>query len=88
MLQRTMADMHAPSIRYSLVVPIFNEEEVLPLLMARLTDLLAGLDAPAEIIFVDDVLTTGGTALAAMSTLGVAKNFTVWALASRAFGCG
>ena len=49
-----MADMHAPSIRYSLVVPIFNEEEVLPLLMARLTDLLAGLDAPAEIIFVDD----------------------------------
>ena len=41
-----------------------------------------------EVIFVDDVLTTGGTALAAMATLGLAKNFTVWALASRAFGCG
>lgn len=41
-----------------------------------------------EVIFVDDVLTTGGTALAARATLATAKNLTVWALASRAFGCG
>lgn len=53
-------------------------------------DLLLGKD----LIFVDDILTTGGTALAAQRALSVPelgispKNFTVWALASRAFGCG
>ncbi|MGH6752925.1 MAG: glycosyltransferase family 2 protein, partial [Bradyrhizobium sp.] len=40
--------------RYSLVVPIFNEEAVLPLLLHRLDQLLEKLDAPAEVIFVDD----------------------------------
>ncbi len=40
-----------------------------------------------HVIFVDDILTTGGTALAARKALGVVKNFTVWSLASRAFGC-
>ncbi len=39
---------------YSLVLPIFNEEAVIPLLLKRLDDLMAGLDAPAEVIFVDD----------------------------------
>ncbi len=49
--------MHAQSgdaIRYSIVVPIFNEEAVLPLLLRRLDALLASLDARAEIILVDD----------------------------------
>ena len=41
-------------IRYSLVLPVFNEEAVLPLLVHRLEKLVASLDAPAEIIFVDD----------------------------------
>jgi glycosyltransferase involved in cell wall biosynthesis len=41
-------------IRYSLVVPVFNEEAVLPLLIHRLDKLVAMLDAPAEIVFVDD----------------------------------
>jgi glycosyltransferase involved in cell wall biosynthesis len=41
-------------IRYSLVLPVFNEEAVLPLLMHRLDKLVASLDAPAEVIFVDD----------------------------------
>ena len=40
--------------RYSLVVPIFNEEEVLPLLMARMTALMDRLDGETEAIFVDD----------------------------------
>ncbi len=39
---------------YSLVVPIFNEEAVLPVLLHRLDDLLRRLDAAAEVIFVDD----------------------------------
>jgi polyisoprenyl-phosphate glycosyltransferase len=39
---------------YSLVVPIYNEEAVLPLLLRRLDALLDALDGPAEAIFVDD----------------------------------
>jgi dolichol-phosphate mannosyltransferase len=39
---------------YSLVLPIFNEEAVIPLLMKRLDDLMGKFDAPAEVIFVDD----------------------------------
>ena len=39
---------------YSLVVPIYNEEAVLPLLLHRLDRLLEALDGPAEVIFVDD----------------------------------
>ncbi|CDX21190.1 Uncharacterized glycosyltransferase YkcC [Mesorhizobium sp. ORS 3324] len=39
---------------YSLVIPIFNEEAVLPLLVRRITALLDSLDASAEAIFVDD----------------------------------
>ena len=39
---------------YSLVVPIFNEEAVIPVLLKRLDVLLEALDAPAEIIVVDD----------------------------------
>jgi polyisoprenyl-phosphate glycosyltransferase len=40
--------------RYSIVIPIFNEEAVLPLLLHRLDALLALLDAPTEAILVDD----------------------------------
>jgi dolichol-phosphate mannosyltransferase len=38
---------------YSLVVPIYNEEAVLPILLRRLDGLLDRLDGPAEAIFVD-----------------------------------
>jgi dolichol-phosphate mannosyltransferase len=40
--------------RYSVVIPIFNEEAVLPLLLRRLDALLDSLDAPGEAILVDD----------------------------------
>jgi len=38
----------------SLVIPVYNEEEVLPTLFARLYPVLAGLDRSCEVIFVDD----------------------------------
>ena len=49
-----MTDPRSASIRYSFVIPIFNEEAVLPLLAARMDQLLAGLDGAAEVIFIDD----------------------------------
>ena len=39
---------------YSIVVPIFNEEETLPELTRRLAALFDRLDGPAEVIYVDD----------------------------------
>lgn len=47
-----MNSEHRPE--YSIVVPIYNEEETLPELVRRLTAVLDGLDGPAETIFVDD----------------------------------
>ncbi|MEN3377334.1 MAG: polyisoprenyl-phosphate glycosyltransferase [Hyphomicrobiales bacterium] len=41
-------------ITYSMIIPVFNEEAVLPVLLRRLDQLLAGLHGPAEAIFVDD----------------------------------
>jgi dolichol-phosphate mannosyltransferase len=39
---------------FSLVLPIFNEEAVLPILLRRLDALLQAIDEPCEVIFVDD----------------------------------
>ena len=41
-------------VRYSLVIPIYNEEAVLPLLVPRIRALLDRLDGSSEAIFVDD----------------------------------
>ena len=41
-------------ISHSIVIPVFNEEAVLPVLLRRLDLLLARLHGPAEAIFVDD----------------------------------
>lgn len=48
-----MAD-NLSGIRYSIVVPIFNEAAVLPMLLRRIGTLMEQLDGPAETIFVDD----------------------------------
>ena len=45
---------NSSSIRYSLVIPVFNEEAVLPVLLRRLDQVMSKLDGPAEAIFVDD----------------------------------
>lgn len=41
-------------IQYSVVIPVFNEQAVIPLLLRRMDLLLDQFDAPAEVIFVDD----------------------------------
>lgn len=38
----------------SVVIPVYNEEEVLPELCRRLTPVLAGFDEPYEVIFIND----------------------------------
>ena len=41
-------------IRYSFVIPVFNERETLPELHRRLSAVIEGLDGEAELLFVDD----------------------------------
>ena len=41
-------------ITYSLVLPIFNEETVLPALLVRVDTFIGRLDGNVEVIFVDD----------------------------------
>jgi len=43
-----------PRPELSLVIPIYNEEEVLPQLDARVKELLVTLDLTCEVVFVDD----------------------------------
>ena len=49
-----MTGMSDQRPEYSIVLPVFNEEETLPELVRRLEDLLSRLDGPAEVILVDD----------------------------------
>ncbi len=71
-----MTTPRSASIRYSFVIPIFNEEAVLPLLVARMDLLLAGLDGAAEVIFVDDGSSDASAAwLAARTKLNPAFRF-------------
>jgi dolichol-phosphate mannosyltransferase len=51
--------------RYSIVVPLYNEQDVVAELCQRLRTAVARLHGPAEIIFVDDGSTDG--------TLGILK---------------
>jgi glycosyltransferase involved in cell wall biosynthesis len=39
---------------YSILIPVYNEEPVLPTLFPRLDALVAGLDAPCEVLLIDD----------------------------------
>jgi dolichol-phosphate mannosyltransferase len=79
--------MQAPAddrVRYSIVVPIFNEEAMLPDLLRRLDVLLnEQLDGPAEVILIDDGSTDGSSiALEAKAkldgryrTIALSRNF-------------
>ncbi len=46
--------MNGPNPRYSVVVPLYEEEAVLAQLYERLVPVLDGLDGPSEVIFVVD----------------------------------
>jgi undecaprenyl-phosphate 4-deoxy-4-formamido-L-arabinose transferase len=50
----TQTPMHAAPPRLSVVIPVYNEEAVLPLLLARLYPALDALATPYEVIFVND----------------------------------
>jgi glycosyltransferase involved in cell wall biosynthesis len=41
-------------IQYSIVVPFFNEQENIPTLYMKLTEVMDGLGGPYELVFVDD----------------------------------
>ena len=56
--------MEQATPRYSIVVPLFDEEQVVPDLVARLTSVLDALDGPWEIILVDDGSSDGTYGLA------------------------
>ncbi|MET4240085.1 glycosyltransferase family 2 protein [Bradyrhizobium sp. RT10b] len=49
------------TVSYSIIVPVFNEEAVLPILLRRLDLLLTRLNGPAEVIIVDDGSSDSGT---------------------------
>src|ERR1700761_4602847 len=42
------------SVKYSIVIPLYNEESGLPVLVERLQELIAQFDGPAEVVMVDD----------------------------------
>ena len=42
------------SVKYSIVIPIYNEQESLSALVDRLRPVLDKLDGPAEVVLVDD----------------------------------
>ena len=42
------------SVKYSIVIPLYNEESGLPTLVEQLQELMAQFDGPAEVVMVDD----------------------------------
>lgn len=45
---------HVDDVRYSFVIPVFNERPVLPDLFKRLDAMVQRLDGPAEVLMIDD----------------------------------
>jgi polyisoprenyl-phosphate glycosyltransferase len=72
-----------PHVRYSIIIPVFNEEAVIPLLVRRMDALLEKLDGPAEAIFVNDGSSDAGSVfLSALARekpgyryIGLSRNF-------------
>ncbi len=47
----------------SIVIPVHNEAQVIPALLERLNTVIAGLDLPVELVFIDDGSTDNSVAL-------------------------
>ncbi len=50
------------AVEYSFVIPVLDEEEILPELQARLVAVMDQMDGPAEVVLVDDGSTDGSFA--------------------------
>ena len=48
------AEIRLEPVKYSIVIPVYNEEESFPALVRRLREVLDQLDGPAEVVLVDD----------------------------------
>lgn len=80
--KRDTAAMQEPAV--SILIPVYNEAEVLPLCFAKLNEVLVNLDLTYELIFVDDGSNDGsGACLAAL--VAIQDNVKVISL-SRNFG--
>lgn len=72
------------SIVYSIIIPVFNEEEILNELFDRLTAVMDGIGEPYEVIFVDDG--SNDASLAILKKI-CSENKEVWIInLSRNFG--
>jgi glycosyltransferase involved in cell wall biosynthesis len=78
-----MQARRSDSILYSIVIPVYNEVEVLPSLYTRLTRVMEGLVEPYELIFVNDGSNDGSLPLLRdlrarderVKLLGLSRNF-------------
>src|ERR1700756_5190704 len=61
---RGNAEKLMDSVKYSIVIPLYNEESGLPVLVDRLQELMAQFDGPAEVVMVDDGSRDGTNELA------------------------
>ncbi|MGF1753865.1 glycosyltransferase family 2 protein [Vibrio makurazakiensis] len=76
-------DRITPAVSLSIIVPFFNEEEVLPEFHSRLTKVLDTLDEPSEIVYIDDGSKDGSLELvesfrsinSSISVIGLSRNF-------------
>jgi polyisoprenyl-phosphate glycosyltransferase len=62
------AGVRLEPVKYSIVIPIYNEEESFPALVRRLRGVLDRLDGPAEVVLVDDGSRDGSYELMAAVT--------------------
>ncbi len=81
--RRSSEPQISPAISLSIIVPFFNEEEVLPEFHSRLTKVLDELPISSEIVYVDDgskdnslALVESFTSIASsISVIGLSRNF-------------